>query len=158
MMATLTQRSVLFCALAAALCVALLFVENTAAREGSAAKAGPAARQKTASRSQTRRASSDKSNVRRLREGTIVSGQSGFFREDGEGATFVTDDGLEFGALPNLNLERVVRLLKSAEESSSIRWSVTGKVTEFSGRNFLLMSRATYKSATPPPVPEHVAP
>jgi len=86
----------------------------------------------------------------------LISDQSGFFREDGEGATFVADTGMEFGGLPNLNLERVMRLLKNADEPSSIRWSVAGKVTEFSGRNFLLVSRALYKSAAPPPTPDRV--
>lgn len=94
--------------------------------------------------------------VKRLREGTFVTDQFGFFREDGEGATFVADSGMEFGALPNLNLERVLRLLKSAEEPTSIRWSVSGEVTEFNSRNFLLISRAVYKSAAPPPAPERV--
>ena len=86
-----------------------------------------------------------------------MSDQTGYFREDGDGATFVADSGWSFGALPNLNLERVVRLLKSTEEPNNVRWSVTGEVTEFSGRNFLLISRAVYKAAMPPPVPDRVA-
>lgn len=98
-----------------------------------------------------------KSAKLRLREGTLISDQSGFFREDGDGATFVADTGMEFGALPNLNLERVVRLLKSVEEPSNVRWSVNGAVTEFSGRNFLLISRAVYKAASSPPPPEQIA-
>lgn len=123
------------------------------------AKDGSGARFSNASPNLSRSSISDKAEseaTRRLREGTIISDQTGFFREDGDGATFVADTGLEFGALPNLNLERVVRLLKSAEEPSSIRWSVAGEVTEFSGRNFLLVSRAVYKSAAPPPVPDRV--
>jgi len=128
-------------------------VEATAAREGSSA------REQTRDAGRTRQSSSsetDKHETRRLREGTIVSDQSGYFREDGDGASFVADTGLEFGALPNLNLERVLRLLKSSEEPNSIRWSVTGEVTEFSGENFLLISRAVYKSATPPPTPDRI--
>jgi hypothetical protein len=92
--------------------------------------------------------------VRRLREGTLLTDQNGFFREDGDGATFVSDSGYEFGALPNLNLERVVRLLKGREEPSTIRWIVNGEVTEFTGRNFILISRAVYKSASAPPLPD----
>lgn len=142
-------------------------VETTAAIEGSAARDGSAAREGSTARDQSRDAvrvrekqfgDSSKINSRRLREGTIISDQIGFFREDGDGATFVADMDMEFGSLPNLNLERVLRLLKDADESSSIRWSVSGKVTEFSGRNFLLITRAVYKSATPPPVPDRVAP
>lgn len=94
--------------------------------------------------------------VKRLREGTIINDQTGYFRENGDGASFVADSGIEFGALRNLNLERVVKLLKNAEEPSSVRWSVTGKVTEFAGRNYILISRSVYKSATPPPVPDRV--
>ncbi len=146
------------------LVAAVWLVETTAAREGSSK--GSSMREPSVPRtSKNGRLSSRKSgtaesnqqNERRLREGTLVTDQSGFFREDGEGATFVADTGFEFGSLPNLNLERVVRLLKSAEEPSSIRWSVTGQVTEFSGRNFLLISRAVYKSAAPPPLPDRVA-
>lgn len=95
-------------------------------------------------------------NSRRLREGTEISGQSGYFRQDGDGATFVTDDGYELGGLPNLNLERVVRALKTSDETSAIRWRVSGTITEFSGRNYLLITRAVYKSAAPPPTPEQI--
>jgi len=93
----------------------------------------------------------------RIREGTTVHDQKGYFRQDGDGATFVTDEGWEFGGLSNLNLERVVRTLKTTDDSRSIRWSVSGLITEFSGRNFLLISRAIYKSTPPPPVPEQLS-
>lgn len=95
-------------------------------------------------------------NTRRLREGTEISGQTGYFRQDGDGATFVTEDGYELGGLPNLNLERVVRTLKTSDETSAIRWRVNGTITEFSGRNYLLITRAVYKSAAPPPSPEQI--
>ena len=95
-------------------------------------------------------------NSRRLREGTEISGQTGYFRQDGDGAVFVTDDGFELGGLPNLNLERIVRTLKTADESSTIRWRVNGTITEFSGRNYLFITRAVYKSAAPPPTPEQI--
>jgi len=94
---------------------------------------------------------------RRIREGTTVLDRVGYFRQDGDGATFVTAEGLELGGLPNLNLERVVRALKNLDESKSNRWSVSGMVTEFSGRNFLLISRAVYKSTPSPPVPERLS-
>jgi hypothetical protein len=101
----------------------------------------------------------------RLREGTEISGQTGYFRQDGEGAIFVTDDeseqgGLpneyELGGLPNLNLERIVRTLKTADETQSIRWRVSGTITEFSGRNYLFITRAVYKSAAQPPAPGQI--
>ncbi len=99
----------------------------------------------------------DEGAKHRLREGTTVSNRLGRFQQSGGRATFVTENGLELGGLPNLNLERVVRMLKSAGESESIWWSVSGTITEFSGRNYILISRAVYKSASPPPSPEKLA-
>ncbi|TWU21294.1 hypothetical protein [Bythopirellula polymerisocia] len=98
----------------------------------------------------------EESSKIRIREGTLIVDKGGYFRQDGEGATFVTEDKYEFGALPNLNLERIVRTLKSSDESESIRWSVNGVVTEFNGRNHILISRAVYKSSVPPPIPEQI--
>jgi len=129
---------------------------STSAKDGSATRF-PDSYPSEPGRSQTGENNSSSGKLR-LREGTIISDQTGYFREDGDGASFVADTGMQFGALPNLNLERVVRLLKGAEEPTSVRWSVTGQVTEFSGRNFLLVTRAVYKSASPPPVPDRVGP
>lgn len=94
--------------------------------------------------------------IRILREGAKLDDETGHFRLDGDGATFVNSKGLEFGGLANLNLERVVRVLKNAEEAENIRWIVSGQVTEFSDQNYLLISRAVYKSATVPPVPDQL--
>ena len=94
--------------------------------------------------------------IRILREGAKLDNESGFFRLDGDGATFVNNKGMEFGSLANLNLERVVRVLKNAEEAENIRWIVSGLVTEFSDQNYLLISRAVYKSAALPPVPDQL--
>ncbi|NOY41636.1 MAG: hypothetical protein GXP26_07370 [Planctomycetes bacterium] len=94
---------------------------------------------------------------RRLREGTLIVDVVGHFRQDGDGATFVTDDGQEFGGLSNLNLERIARTLKGADESKRLMWSVSGTVTEFMNRNFLLISRAVYKSAAQPPAPDQLS-
>ncbi len=97
-----------------------------------------------------------KEDTHRLREGTEITGQTGYFRQDGDGAVFVTDNEYELGGLPNLNLERIVRTLKTADETQSIRWRVSGTITEFSGRNYLFITRAVYKSAAPPPTPEQI--
>ncbi len=94
---------------------------------------------------------------RRLREGTLIVDVVGYFRQDGDGATFVTDEGQEFGGLSNLNLERIARTLKGADESKRLMWSVSGTVTEFMNRNFLLISRAVYKSAAQPPAPDQIS-
>ncbi|HYO25453.1 MAG TPA: hypothetical protein VEQ85_10955 [Lacipirellulaceae bacterium] len=93
-------------------------------------------------------------DAHRLREGTQLTDHLGHFRQNGESLTFVDDDGRELGALPNLNLERVARTLKAVDEPESVSWSVSGAVTEFSGRNYLLISRAVYKAASLPPTPE----
>jgi len=94
-----------------------------------------------------------------MREGTLITDSTGVFRQDGDGATFVTDDGWELGSLANLNLERVVRVLKSSDEPVEMRWSVSGTITEFSGRNFLLISRAVYRSsAAATPIVEQLEP
>ena len=97
--------------------------------------------------------SKESENPRRIREGTEIEDRAGYFRQDGDGAIFVTDEGYELGGLPNLNLERIVRTLKTADETKTIRWRVSGKVTEFSGRNYLFITRAVYKSTAPPPIP-----
>jgi hypothetical protein len=102
------------------------------------------------------REDTDESAKRRLREGTILTDQGGRFRQDGDGAVFIAENQYEFVSLPNLNLERVIRTLKGSDESESIRWSVSGQVTEFNGRNYLLITRAVYKSASPPPAPEQI--
>ena len=92
----------------------------------------------------------------RLREGTHLNDRLGHFRQNGESITFVDEDGRELGGLPNLNLERITRMLKSVDEPESVSWSVSGAVTEFAGRNYLLISRAVYKAATLPPAPDAI--
>lgn len=92
----------------------------------------------------------------RLREGTRLTDRMGHFRQNGDALTFVDEDGRELGGLPNLSLERIIRMLKAVEEPESVKWSVSGTVTEFSGRNFLLVSRAVYKAALLPPTPDAV--
>jgi hypothetical protein len=105
---------------------------------------------------QASREDTDETGKRRLREGTVLTDQGGRFRQDGDGAVFISENQYEFTSLPNLNLERVIRTLKGSDESESIRWSVSGQVTEFNGRNYLLITRAVYKSASPPPAPEQI--
>ena len=84
----------------------------------------------------------------RLREGTRITDQLGHFEPTGDGAVFRTERGGNFGCLPNLNLERVVRMLRSFDNPENVRWSVSGLVTEFSGRNYVLLSKAIYKANT----------
>lgn len=93
----------------------------------------------------------------RLREGTELKNVVGRFRQMGDTLTFIDGQNREIGGLPNLNLERVSRVLQTVEEPESVSWSISGRVTEYSGRNFLLISRAVFRSAAPPPAPETVA-
>jgi hypothetical protein len=93
----------------------------------------------------------------RLREGTVIANQAGHFRHEGEGAVFINDKQNEFIALPNLSLERVTRTLKGFDEPEGVRWTVSGVITEFNGRNYLLINRAVYKSSVPPPAPVQLA-
>lgn len=123
---------------------------------GSIAQTSPAESQNKFRSSADSREESDESGKRRLREGTVLTDQGGRFRQDGDGAVFISEKQYEFVTLPNLNLERVIRTLKGSDESESIRWSVSGQVTEFNGRNYLLITRAVYKSASPPPAPEQI--
>jgi hypothetical protein len=93
----------------------------------------------------------------RLREGTRLKDVTGRFRQSGDSLTFIDGENREITGLPNLNLERILRTLKTVEEPESITWSVSGSVTEFSGHNYLLISRAVYKAAAPPPAPETIS-
>lgn len=100
---------------------------------------------------------SDSSDPKRmLREGTEIDSQMGRFQHAGDSAVFVTRDGLELVGLPNLNLQRVLRTLKSVDAPESLWWSVSGEVTEFGDRNYLLISRAVFKAAAAPPPPQQL--
>ncbi len=90
----------------------------------------------------------------RLREGARLRDVAGHFHRTGDSLTFIDGENREIGGLQNLNLERIIRMLKSVEEPESVTWSVSGVITEFSGRNYLLISRAVFKTASPPPAPE----
>jgi hypothetical protein len=94
----------------------------------------------------------------RLREGTKLSNSLGHFRQSGEAVSFVDESGREIGGLPNLNLERITRMLKAVDEPEGVWWSVSGTITEFAGRNYVLISRAVYKATAPPPAPESLTP
>jgi hypothetical protein len=92
----------------------------------------------------------------RLREGTQLTDRLGRFRQNGEALSFIDESGRELGGLPNLSLERITNALKAVEEPESVWWSVSGTITEFGDRNYLLVTRAVYKAAALPPTPESV--
>jgi hypothetical protein len=86
----------------------------------------------------------------RVREGTEVVDQLGYFRMSGGRVLFFTADGKrQFVGLENLNLERVVRTI--ADSPQTLQWSATGTITEYRGANFLLVRRAILKSGIRPP-------
>ncbi|HMP06890.1 MAG TPA: hypothetical protein PJ982_11105 [Lacipirellulaceae bacterium] len=103
-------------------------------------------------------ATGDRNSLMRLREGTALTNRAGRFRQDGDALTFVDEAGRELGGLANLGLERVLRALKGVEDPESVWWTVSGTVTEFNGRNYILISRAVYRAAALPPALEHIAP
>ncbi len=137
-------------ALGAIALVSVTSFDRTTAAPGGSRVSGSGSRQ-------TSQFGAEDDNKQRLREGTLITDVVGYFRQDGDGATFVTDEGQDFGGLANLNLERVARTLKGADDSQRVRWSVSGEVTEFMGRNFLLISRAVHKSAAQPAAPEQIS-
>lgn len=94
------------------------------------------------------RNSRDGSAKARYREGTAIVDLVASIAIEGDSTTIVGKDGVEFGGLPNLNLERIVRTLKTVSEPDSVQWSISGVVTEYSGRNYLLISRAVYKASS----------
>ena len=86
----------------------------------------------------------------RVREGTEIVGEFGYFRMTGGRVVFFTGDGKRrFVGLENLHLERISRAV--AESRHSLRWDVTGTITEYRGANFLLVRRAILKSGPQSP-------
>jgi hypothetical protein len=82
-----------------------------------------------------------------VREGTQLVDEPGQFIAVANRLTFVSSSGVNFMGLENLNLERVGKIVGTSSES--VDWFVTGTVTEYQGANYLLISRARRKAATP---------
>ena len=81
----------------------------------------------------------------RLRERTTISERLGSFQIKENRVTFATTDGkYRFGALENLNLERVVRTIRDNPEK--LVWSMSGTITEYHGSNYVLISRVVLKT------------
>ena len=81
----------------------------------------------------------------RLREGTEIVDQLGYFRLTGDRVTFFSDDGkYRFVALENLNLERIARVITDNPEQ--LQWGVTGTITEYRGANLIFVHRAALRS------------
>lgn len=81
----------------------------------------------------------------RLREGTEIVDQLGYFRLTGDRLTFFSDDGkYRFVALENLNLERIARVITDNPEQ--LQWGITGTMTEYRGANLIFVQRAALRS------------
>ncbi len=79
-----------------------------------------------------------------LREGDKIVGALGeFLRVDSRIQFSPADGAVKLTVLENRAAERVYRAL--AENRKSRQWSVSGVVTEFRGKNFLLVTKAVLR-------------
>lgn len=85
-------------------------------------------------------------NSARWREGHEVEHLEGTVLRSGDRLIFVAEDGRRLTLLENLALERVLGYLN--EEDAAYDWTVSGRVTEFRGSNYLLLRTAHLGSAT----------
>jgi len=82
--------------------------------------------------------------VDRLREGAMLIDQLGTFKMAGDQITFrMEGEQGELGVLENLTLERVWKMLIDVRDR---QWTVSGMVTEYRGRNYLLLHRAVLRA------------
>lgn len=84
-----------------------------------------------------------KSQLRR--EGTELRDEPGRFLSVGNRQTFVSADGASYVVLENLNLERVVKIVAASPDA--VDWFISGKISEYQGANYLLISRARRQAA-----------
>ena len=80
--------------------------------------------------------------VERLREGTLLTDEKGTFTSIGaDSVTFSRKGGKEsYRVLENLALQRVSQQLD--ENRGQRQWIVSGRITEFRGSNYLLVTKA----------------
>lgn len=92
--------------------------------------------------------SASRKNQPIYREGTKIVNQLGFFNEASESISFnfeVDGKTVSLRALENLALERVANELLNNSTAEPPRWSVSGRLTEFRGSNYILVQRAILK-------------
>jgi hypothetical protein len=80
----------------------------------------------------------------RLREGMRLNDAPGYFEAAADVPVFIDEEGRRLIGLENLNLQRIVQSVRSAEDPKSLKWKVTGTITEYEGRNYILVERAVY--------------
>ncbi len=86
----------------------------------------------------------------RYHEGDKLVEQSGHFKTIGEQLIFCTSDNdSQLILLQNRALDRVSNDLVA---NAALTWTVSGKITEYRGSNYLLLTSAHPKSDVPAPV------
>ncbi len=82
--------------------------------------------------------------VHRLREGSMLTDQLGAFKSSGDRVVFhPADQEDSLQVLENLALERIWKML---DEARGRQWCVNGMITEYRGRNYLLIERAVLRA------------
>ena len=86
----------------------------------------------------------------RRREGSRVE-LEGYFLLTSDRITFCTLDELErFQTLENLSLERLAKIAR--ESGRRLNWRIEGTVTEYLGKNYLLIERAVVMTESSEPL------
>jgi hypothetical protein len=97
--------------------------------------------------------SPDSNKTDRLGDGVQMRDQSGYFRISGDRMTFVTTDNQRsLIGLENTLLERITKM--TVNNPDKLEWIVSGTVTEYRGRQYLLVSQARLKSQNRLPIPD----
>ena len=80
----------------------------------------------------------------RLRDGAVLTNELGTFVTLGDRTAFKPDnEEYAFSVLENLAVERVWKML---DNTRGRQWLVSGFVTEYRGRNYLLLHRAVLRA------------
>ena len=133
---------------AAALAVAMAWAQSSKAPnrtdpDGPQSAASPSADGTSESRDDTR-----------IREGSELVNQIGYFRMTGDRVTFFAEGGKgRFVVLENSNLDRISRII--AESPDHMKWSVTATVTEFQGENYFFIRKAILRNQREPEEDEY---
>jgi hypothetical protein len=118
-------------------------IVSTATTNWSRAQSTPTAPSTDISSADRARATAGRSTAR-VREGTRLAQRLGRFTQIGDRLSFTPEgSSVQLVVLENLVLDRVSHVL--TDTSDSLTWSVSGRVTEFRGANFVFLERAVVK-------------
>jgi hypothetical protein len=130
----------LMCAGALLLGVVLAGASTSITNENAAAS--PA---ESASNSSAAPAGEEREKSARIREGDELVEQTGKFGMSGNRVVFIAKEGQrQFIALENLSLERVANIIDG--NPAPLEWIVSGKISQYRGVYYLLLSHARHKS------------